>query len=159
MCSSDLTGPERFHEIFEFAAQRGLRRVAHAGEAAGPESIWGALRALGAERIGHGLTAAQDSALVQHLATRQVPVEICLTSNLRTGGVAELSAHPLRQYFMAGIAVSLHTDDPTLFGTDLVNEYRLAHEALGFTRDELRTLARNSFEASFLPLAEKRRCC
>lgn len=152
----EATAPERFAEVFQFARQRGLRRVAHAGEAAGPESIWGALRALDAERIGHGLSAAQDDSLVSHLADNAVPVELCITSNLRTGGIREISAHPLRQYFDAGVPVSLHTDDPTLFGTDLLREYRLAHESFGFTRDELRRLARNSFEAAFLSPTEKR---
>ena len=151
----EATGPERFSEIFQFAAQQGLRRAAHAGEAAGPESIWGALRSLGAERIGHGLTAVQDAALVSHLAAERVPVEICLTSNVRTGGIAKLAEHPVRRYFDAGVPVSLHTDDPTLFNTDLLREYQLAHECFGFTRDELRILARNSFEAAFLSPAEK----
>lgn len=151
----EAAGPEKFTEVFEFARQQGLRRVAHAGEAAGPASIWGALT-LGAERIGHGLTAGQDAALVGHLAAEAIPVEICLTSNVRTGGIPQLGAHPLREFFAAGVPVSLHSDDPSLFGTDLLREYRLAHEFFGFTREELKTLARNSFEAAFLSPAEKR---
>jgi adenosine deaminase len=132
-----------------------LRLHAHAGELAGPESIWSALRDLGAERIGHGLTAAQDPALVRHLAATQVPVEICLSSNLRTGGIADLAQHPLRRYFDAGLNVSLHSDDPALFNTDLNREYHLAHRVFGFTPDELRRLAMNSFQAAFLPPEEK----
>jgi aminodeoxyfutalosine deaminase len=153
---NEASGPESFAEVFNVARQQGLRRVAHAGEAAGPASIWGALQSLGAERIGHGLTAIEDQALVRHLADEAVPVEICLTSNLRTGGIIELSAHPLRSYYNAGVPVSLHTDDPALFGTNLLSEYRLAHETFGFTRDELRELARNSFQAAFLSPTEKR---
>ncbi len=153
---NEASGPaENFGAIFEFASQRGLRRVAHAGEAVGPESIWSALRILHAERIGHGLSAAADRGLVEQLAQSRVPVEICLTSNLRTGGISEISRHPLRDYFDAGMHVSLHTDDPALFGVDLNSEYLLAHQVFGFSREELRQLAVNSFEASFLPPNEQ----
>ena len=153
----EAAGPaESFGEVFRFARQQGLHCVAHAGEAAGPESIWGALRSLGAERIGHGLTAAQDSDLVRHLADQRIPIEICLTSNVRTGCLAEMAEHPLRAYFDAGIPVSLHTDDPELLGTSLLREYEIAHDAFGFSRDELRQLARNSFAASFLSPDKKR---
>ena len=152
----EAAGPaEQFHEVFDFARKEGLRLVAHAGETVGPESIWSALDNLDAERIGHGLTAIKDARLVEHLASKQIPVEICLTSNLRTGGVADLSQHPLRQYFDRGVNVSLHSDDPALFGTDLSREYLLAHQNFGFNRSELRRLAINSFEASFLSPEEK----
>lgn len=144
-----------FREIFEFARKEGLHVVAHAGETVGPDSIWSALNDLGAERIGHGLTAAKDANLMRHLAEKQIPVEICLTSNLRTGGIAQLEQHPLRRYFDAGLQVSLHSDDPALFGTTLHREYLAAHHALGFTKEELRQLAMNSFEAAFLPANEK----
>ena len=149
-------GPaERFHEIFDFARSEGLRLTAHAGETVGPESIWSALNDLGAERIGHGLTASQDPSLLEHLAAEKIPVEICLTSNLRTGGITELSQHPLRRYFDRGLEVSLHSDDPTLFGTELNREYLLAHQTFGFSCEELRRLAMNSFQAAFLTPAEK----
>ena len=146
---------EQFREVFDFARQEGLRLTAHAGETVGPRSVWDALRALGAERIGHGLSAADDTQLLYYLSDRRIPVEICLTSNLRTGGVKELSQHPLRRYFDQGVHVSLHSDDPALFGTDLNREYLLAHQVFGFTRDELRRLAMNSFEAAFLTPEEK----
>ncbi len=153
----EARGPaEWFAEIFDFARNDGLRLHAHAGELAGPESVWSALNNLGAERIGHGLTAAQDARLVSHLAERQIPVEVCLTSNRCTGGIAELSQHPLRRYFDQGVHVSLHSDDPALFGTDLNREYLLAHQVFGFTREELRRLAMNSFDAAFLAADEKR---
>ena len=152
----EARGPAgQFREVYEFARQQGLRLHAHAGETVGPESIWSALNDLGAERIGHGLTAAQDPALLDHLASSQIPVEICLTSNLRTGGITELRQHPLRQYFDRGLQVSLHSDDPTLFGTDLNREYLLAYETFGFSKSELRRLAMNSFEAAFLSPQEK----
>jgi aminodeoxyfutalosine deaminase len=146
--------PELFREAYAFAADQRLRLTAHAGETAGPESIWGALN-LGAERIGHGLTAYQDSELIEELATRQIPVEICLTSNLRTGCCAKISDHPVRRYFDQGLMLTLNTDDPAMFGTTLAREYELAQTEFGFTDEHLRELARNSFEASFLPAEKK----
>ena len=148
--------PELFRDAYAYAAENGLHLTAHAGENAGPESVWGALN-LRAERIGHGLTAAQDPELVEELSTRQVPVEICLTSNLRTGSCPSLSAHPIRQYFDQGIMITLNTDDPAMFRTSLAREYQLAQQSFGFTEEHLRELARNSFEASFLPADKKLR--
>jgi len=149
-------GPaEWFRDVFAFAREQALRLTAHAGETAGPESIRQALDVLGAERIGHGVAAAQDFSLMERLAIDQIPLEVCLTSNVRTAAVAELAQHPLRLFFDRGVRVSLHTDDPALFGTDLNREYLLAHTALGFSREELRRLAMNSFEAAFLSSEEK----
>ncbi len=146
--------PELFREAYAYAAEQGLRLTAHAGESAGPESIWGALN-LGAERIGHGLTASQDSELIEELATRQIPVEICITSNLRTGCCPKISDHPVRRYFDQGLMLTLNTDDPAMFGTTLTREYERAQAEFGFTDEHLRELARNSFEASFLPPEKK----
>lgn len=146
--------PELFREQYAYAAAQGLRLTAHAGEYAGPESIWGALN-LGAERIGHGLTAYRDQELVEELATRQVPVEVCMTSNLRTGCCAKISDHPVRLYFDHGLMITLNSDDPAMFGTTLNQEYELAQTELAFTEEHLRELARNSFEASFLPAEKK----
>ncbi len=147
-------GPELFRATFDYARQNGLRVVAHAGETLGPESVWGALN-LGAERIGHGLTAWFDRDLVAELSERQVPVEICLTSNLRTGCCRRLEEHPLKMYFDAGMMLTLNSDDPGLFATSLTAEYQLAQHAFGFTDEQMRELARNSFEASFLPAQQK----
>lgn len=141
--------PELFRDLYRYAADHGLRLTAHAGETSGPESIWGALN-LGVERIGHGLTAWQDPELMEELAIRQIPVEICITSNLRTGCCISPDAHPVRNYFDHGLMVTLNTDDPAMFGTSLTREYQLAQETFGFTDEHLRELARNSFEASFL---------
>jgi aminodeoxyfutalosine deaminase len=146
--------PELFREVYAYAAESGLRLTAHAGEYAGAESVWGALN-LRAERIGHGLTASQDPELVEELATRQIPVEICLTSNLRTGCCPALAEHPARNYFDQGVMITLNTDDPAMFGTSLAREYQLAQETFAFTDEHLRELARNSFEASFLPAEKK----
>jgi aminodeoxyfutalosine deaminase len=147
-------GPELFREVYAYAADNGLRLTAHAGESAGPESVWGALN-LRAERIGHGLTACHDPELVEELSRRQIPVEICMTSNLRTGVCSALAEHPVRRYFDQGIMVTLNSDDPAMFGTSLAAEYQLAQDAFGFTDEHLRELARNSFEASFLPPERK----
>jgi len=146
--------PELFRDVYAYAAEHGLRLTVHAGEAAGPDSVWGALN-LRAERIGHGLSAVQDPELVEELSTRQVPVEICLSSNLCTGCCRSLTDHPLWYYFDAGVMVTLNSDDPAMFSTSLNREYQLAQDAFGFTDEHLRELARNSFEASFLPAEKK----
>src|SRR6266699_6358258 len=148
--------PELFRDQFAYAKDQGLRLTAHAGESAGPESIWGALN-LGAERIGHGLTAYHDQELIEELAQRQVPIEICLTSNLRTACCAKISDHPVRKYFDQGLMVTLSTDDPSMFGTSLNSEYDLAQTEFGFSDEHLRELARNAFEASFLAAEKKLR--
>ena len=146
--------PELFRSVFAYAQDHGLHLTAHAGETASPESIWGALN-LHAERIGHGLTAAQDPDLVEELAYRQIPVEICITSNLRTGVCKSAADHPVKNYFDQGLMITLNTDDPALFGTSLAREYQFAQDTFGFTEEHLRELARNSFEASFLPAEKK----
>jgi adenosine deaminase/aminodeoxyfutalosine deaminase len=146
--------PELFRSVYGYAADNGLRLTAHAGETGPPESIWGVLN-LRAERIGHGLTAAQDPDLIEELAYRQIPVEICLTSNVRTGVCKSIAEHPAKSYFDQGVMITLNTDDPALFGTTLAREYQVAQETFGFTDEHLRELARNSFEASFLPAEKK----
>jgi len=148
-------GPaELFRDVYAYAAANALRLTAHAGENTGPESIWGALN-LRAERLGHVLSAGQDAELMTELAERQVPIEICLTSNLRTGCCRSIEDHPVRSYFDRGLMVTLNTDDPAMFRTTLVHEYLLAQNAFGFTDEHLHELARNSFEASFLPPEKK----
>jgi len=143
-------GPaEWFKDLYAKAADQGLHLTVHAGESAGPESIWSALRDLKAERIGHGLTAMQDPALMDYLAEKQIPVEICLSSNLRTGCCASLGEHPLPKYLERGILVTLNTDDPEMFETTLNREYELAAEAYGLSNEQLRSLARNSQRAAF----------
>ncbi|MBI2678195.1 MAG: adenosine deaminase [Candidatus Koribacter versatilis] len=146
--------PELFREQYAYARQQGLRLTCHAGETVGPESIWGALN-LGAERIGHGLTAWQDRELMAVLVERQVPVELCVTSNLRTSCCASLEQHPLKNYFELGVMVTLNSDDPAMFRTSLAREYALAQAAFELSDEHLRELARNSFEASFLPAERK----
>jgi adenosine deaminase/aminodeoxyfutalosine deaminase len=149
-------GPEQFREVYAYAANHGLRLTVHAGETVGPESIWGAVRELKADRIGHGLRAIEDPDLVRFLAEHQVPVEVCITSNVVTGCCSALAEHPVRKLFDAGVPVVLNTDDPDMFHTSLNREYEIAREVFGFTDDELRRLAENSFRASFLPESRKR---
>lgn len=148
-------GPaEWFRDLFKKAADSGLRLTAHAGETSGPESVWGALN-IGAERIGHGVSIARDPELLEVLAHKQVPLEICVTSNVRTGVCTEVKEHPLKAFFDEGLMITLNTDDPAMFQTSLCKEYELAHEEFGLTEEHLREIARNSFEASFLPVDKK----
>jgi adenosine deaminase/aminodeoxyfutalosine deaminase len=143
-----------FRALYDYAAENGLHRTAHAGETDGPASMWQALN-IRAERLGHGLTAIQDDELMEELAMRQIPVEICLTSNLRTGCLADLLQHPVRRMFDEGLLLTLNSDDPAMFHTSLTKEYEIAQEVFGFTDEHLRELARNSFEASFLSAEKK----
>ncbi|HXS11207.1 MAG TPA: adenosine deaminase [Acidobacteriaceae bacterium] len=151
----EARGPAHdFREIYAEAKAAGLHLTCHAGEAVGPQSIWAAVN-IGAERIGHALTAQQDSDLIQVLAQRQIPLELNVTSNLRTGCCPSLEAHPVRRYFEEGLMVTLNSDDPPFFGSNLLEEYILAHEQFEFPLDALRELAANSIEASFLPPERK----
>jgi adenosine deaminase/aminodeoxyfutalosine deaminase len=143
-------GSEPFRALYSEAARAGLRLTNHAGETTGPEAIWEAL-SIGSERIGHALSAIQDPALVEALKSRSTPLELNPTSNVRTGVCSSFASHPLRRYFDLGLLVTLNSDDPAFFGSDVANEYLLAHTEQGFTREELRQLAANSIRASFLP--------
>lgn len=146
---SEERGPaEWFGEPFALARQAGLHLTAHAGESMGPESIRAALE-LGAERIGHGIAAANDAELVRELRERDIPLEICITSNLVTGVVKRLEDHPVRRLFDAGVPITLNTDDPAMFGCSLTGEYSLAAGVFRFSTDELRTIAENAFRYRF----------
>lgn len=148
--------PELFQATFDKVRAAGLHVTVHAGETAGPESIWGALRILGAERIGHGLAAFRDPELVDTLAREQIPLEVCPTSNLRTGALAQHTGdpdqsgrwHPLVDYCRRGLRVTLNSDDPGLFATTLTGEYALAHR-LGLERAELVRVAEAAFQSAF----------
>jgi aminodeoxyfutalosine deaminase len=140
---------ERFVRSFQLAREAGLRSVPHAGETTGPETIWSALRSLGAERIGHGTSAVSDPSLVAYLVEHGIPVEVCPTSNLCTRAVPSLAAHPLPRLLDAGVPVTLATDDPGMFHTDLNREYLLCHEHFGLGRTELAELSRAGVRAAF----------
>jgi aminodeoxyfutalosine deaminase len=146
---SEERGPaEWFGEAFRFAKDAGLHLTAHAGESMGPESIRAAL-ALGAERIGHGIAAARDEELMRELRERDIPLEVCPTSNVVTGVVARIEDHPLRRLYDAGVPIVLNSDDPAMFGCSLVDEYRLAQRVLGFSEAELRQVGKNGFRYAF----------
>jgi aminodeoxyfutalosine deaminase len=153
----EARGPAQdFRDLYAEAKAAGLRLTCHAGESTGPQSIWAAVN-IGAERIGHALSAQEDPDLIEILAERQIPLELNITSNLRTGCCPELPGfpgvpdHPVRRYFEEGLMVTLNSDDPPFFGANLLDEYLLAHRAFEFPLDQLRELAANSIEASFLP--------
>lgn len=148
--------PEPFEGVYEKARQLGFHTSAHAGEAAGPESVWGAIRSLKVERIGHGTRAIEDESLVDYIAEHQIPIEICLISNLRTGTVDSIENHPVRHFFDKGIPVSINTDDPKMFGTSLAEEYHVLEAKLGFSREEIRTIILQGIEVSWLPEDKKR---
>lgn len=139
-----------FEEVCSFAADHGLAIVPHAGETCGPESVWAALK-LQARRIGHGIRAADDPVLLRHLCKNQIPLEICITSNVCTGSVAALEEHPVRKLFNAGVPLVLNTDDPALFSTTLTREYEIAASVFHFSPAEIEQLARNSFQYALKP--------
>jgi aminodeoxyfutalosine deaminase len=153
-----------FRPAFDYAHQQGLHTVCHAGEIGGPESVREAIELLGAERIGHGIAVMRDEALANSLSTRRVVLENCITSNLRTGALAKqtgnpnatMKEHPLPHFLKLGVPVTLSTDDPGLFHTDLLSEYSHA-AALGLSKEQLLQLAEYSFLAAFVTPEDKRR--
>ena len=150
------TSSEPYAALYAEARAAGLRLTNHAGETTGPEAIHEALT-VGSERLGHAYSAIQDADLMEELKRLQIGLEMNPTSNVRTGVCPSFEAHPLRRCYEAGLLVTLNSDDPAFFGSDLLGEYEKAHCLQGFTRDELKQLARNSFRASFLPETEKAR--
>jgi len=140
---------ERFAGAFARAGRAGLHRCAHAGESSGPDGVREAVDLLGAERIDHGIRCIEDPTLVEELARRAVPLDICPTSNVVLGIVADLASHPLEALRRAGVPMSLNTDDPVLYGIDLVGEYERCAMTFGWGRAELGQVARTSIESSF----------
>jgi adenosine deaminase len=147
--------PELYERAYAIAREGGLHGVVHAGEAAGAQSVRAAVEVLGAERIGHGVRAMEDPAVVAMLADRRIPLEICPTSNRLTGAVAPDAIHPLGALDAAGCVVTIDADDPALFGTTLLDEY--AYVARTFGEPALVRFARNAIDASFASVAEKAR--
>ena len=159
----DLAGDEArfparlFTDHFRRARDSGLDITVHAGEAAGPESVWAALRHLGARRIGHGVHAIDDPGLLEHLAVERIGIESCLTSNVHTRTVASYSEHPLARFLAAGVPATINTDDPAISGIDLTHEYEVAAPAAGLSREQMRQAQENALEVAFLSEEQRRR--
>jgi aminodeoxyfutalosine deaminase len=155
LISFGLGGPEigvprpQFKPYFDQARAAGLRSVPHAGETTGAQTVWDAIRELGAERVGHGIHAAQDPELLAYLGEHGIPLEVCPTSNLRTRAVADLAEHPLAAIVAAGVPVSINSDDPPMFGTTLNNEYLVAARLLDLDAAGVAELARQGVRHSF----------
>ena len=160
-----LGGPEigvprpQFRPHFDAARAAGLHSVPHAGETTGPQTVWDALTLLGAERIGHGTSAAQDPDLLAHLAGTGIALDVCPSSNIATRAVETLEQHPIRQFRDAGVTVTVNSDDPPMFGTTLNREYEIAASLLGLDEMGVRELARTAVRASFLDDPAKDALC
>jgi adenosine deaminase len=149
--SEERFPPKPYAPVFQRAKKMELHLVAHAGEAAGAESVWEAIKHLGIERIGHGVAASTDPELMQYLLRQGIAIEACPTSNVKTGAVKILENHPIKTFFRKGIRVSVNTDDPSMFGTDMNNEYLQLYRKLNFTIADLFKLSLNAVNSSFLP--------
>jgi len=149
--------PELYMKIYEKARFVGFHATAHAGESAGPQSIWGAIRSLKIERIGHGTRAIEDETLLRYLAEKQIPLECCPLSNVRTGVVKSIEDHPVKKFFDSGLLVTVNTDDPAMFGNSLAQEYQMLEERLGFSRDQVRKVILNGVKASWLSNDQKKK--
>lgn len=163
LLSFGLGGPEigvpraQFKPYFDRAIAAGLHSVPHAGETTGPETVWDALTSLRAERIGHGTSSVRDPRLLEHLAEHRIPLEVCPTSNIATRAVEDLEEHPVREMVEAGVLVTVNSDDPPMFGTDLNTEYAIAARLLSLDAAGIAALARNAVRASFMDEAGKAR--
>ncbi len=147
--------PEPYEAVYEQARNLGFKTSAHAGEAAGSESIWGAIRSLKVDRIGHGVRAIDDPELVSFLKSEQIPIEMCPISNLRTGVVADIELHPIKKLYEEGLLITVNTDDPKMFNSSLGYEYRMLVEKLGFSLDDIVHLIKNAIKSSWCDDTEK----
>lgn len=143
--------PELFESVFAQARRFGFKTSAHAGETSGPASVWGAIRSLDVDRIGHATRAIEDDALVDYLAETRMPVEVCPVSNVRTGVVSSLEVHPIRRYLQRGILVTVNTDDPAMFGNSLAGEFDLLAGTFGLTNADLQGLLLNAARSAWIP--------
>ncbi len=146
---------EPYAPVYEEARQRGFRLTAHAGEAAGANSIWTVVEKLGVERIGHGVRANEDPQLLSLLEERQIPLEMCVMSNVKTGVCESVEDHPIKQYFQQGLMVTVNSDDPTMFNTSISQEYLVLTQKLDFTPNDLKLLSMNGIVASFMSDEDK----
>jgi aminodeoxyfutalosine deaminase len=149
--------PELFVDTFSHAQNENLHRVPHAGEISGPQSVWSAIKLLHAERIGHGVRSIEDPLLIEYLSSNSIPLEICPTSNVCLKVFPDYAHHPLRKLWDAGLLLTIGSDDPPMFGTDLNNEYQVLVEDFNFSKVELELISLNAIHASFLSQGEKHR--
>ncbi|MDH5371875.1 MAG: adenosine deaminase, partial [Acidimicrobiia bacterium] len=149
--------PELFVDVFRRAREAGFHLTAHAGEADGPASVWGAINSLKVERIGHGVRSVEDPALVDYLVEHQLPLEVCPTSNLRTGVVSDWESHPARTLIEAGALVTVNTDDPAMFHSSLAGEFRVLEEIFGLDEKAIKRISLAPVEASFGSAESKQR--
>ncbi|MDF1597851.1 MAG: adenosine deaminase [Acidimicrobiia bacterium] len=149
--------PELFTEVYRTAREAGFRLTAHAGEAAGPESVWGAINSLGVERIGHGVRSVEDPRLMEYLVEHQLPLEVCPTSNIRTGVVPGWDDHPAKTLIEAGAMVTINTDDPAMFHSTLAGEFRVLEEIFALDDETLRRISLAPVEASWASEETKQR--
>lgn len=162
LVAMDIAGDELgfpgdlFTTHFKKARDAGLAITAHAGEAAGAQSIWQAIESLGATRIGHGVNAIEDAKLMDYLAKNKIGIESCPTSNLHTSTVANYQVHPLRKFMGSGVLIGLNTDDPGVSAIDIKHEYQAVHKEMGFSAAELAQLQRNGVEMAFLSDSERK---
>ncbi|WP_068547671.1 adenosine deaminase [Thalassotalea crassostreae] len=162
LCAIDLAGDELnqgaelFEHHFSLVKQADLQSTIHAGEAAGPESVWKAIQLLNAQRIGHGVASHQDPKLMEYLAQNNITIESCLTSNYQTGTIADIQEHPIHTFLEHGVRVCLNTDDPAVEGIELRHEYDIARTVLGLSNEQLGQIQRNGLDAAFLSESEKR---
>ena len=145
-----------FKDVFLEAKRRGFHCVAHAGEVVGPESVWSAINDLGAERIGHGVRSIEDPELVEYLRIEQIPLEVCIVSNIKTGVYPDFDSHPFSELFHKGLLVTVNSDDPTMFGSTLADEYSILYQHMKLTLPEIRHVQINTVESSFASMDEKR---
>lgn len=146
---------DAYASVYHMARERGFRLTAHAGEVAGADSIRDAVEKLGVERIGHGVRAHEDPQLISLLKERQIPLEMCIISNVKTGVCKSIETHPIKDYFQQGLLVTVNSDDPTMFNTSITQEYLILVEKLGFSLSELKLLSMNAVSASFLSERDK----
>jgi adenosine deaminase len=146
--SEHLYPPEPFKKVYRKARDYGFHTTVHAGEAAGPSSIWGALMHLCPDRIGHGTTIIEDPALLTYVKERKTPIELCPISNVRTGGVKSLPEHPIKEYYDKGLNIFVNTDDPKMFNTSMENEFTQLEE-IGFKKNDVKAMLKNAIDSAW----------
>ena len=147
--------PEPFELLYREALDMGFHTTAHAGEASGAQSVWGAIKKLRVQRIGHGTRVFEDPSLLDYIAENKIPLELCPMSNVRTGVVSSIGEHPIRKYFKQGLTISVNTDDPKMFNTSLAQEYRSLVADCGFSKREICEIILLGIKSSWLPKEKK----